>query len=347
MQYLRTAVVAAALALGISNGFADPAALRLLSQNPSNDKAYPSEVAAIDRVNTNTSLEVKITRAEFSQLGLSTADALRYLSSGAFDIVNVPIGIASRDDPFLEGIDLIGVSTDMDRMALATESYRKVFDDRVREKFGAKVLTLWPFGPQAFFCNKPITGLNDIKGLKVRSYTPTMTRFVEQFGAAPVTLPLSEVYLALQRGVVDCGITSPTSGTSAKLPEVTTHLLPISLLGAMNVHLISLKAWDKLSPEQQEALTQEFKTLETNLWEVARHTNDDAVLCATGQDGCQGYEKYKMTLVTVTEDMVASSHKAAEEVVIPAWADRCSQTYPDCGKVWGETIGKALGIQVQ
>jgi TRAP-type C4-dicarboxylate transport system substrate-binding protein len=347
MNYLRTAVAAATLALGMSSAFADPATLRLLSQNPSNDKAYPSEVATIDRVNKNTALEVKIARSEFSQLGLSTADALRYLSSGAFDIVNVPIGIASRDDPFLEGIDLIGVSTDMDRMALATESYRKVFDDRVGEKFGAKVLALWPFGPQAFFCNKPITGLDDIKGLKVRSYTPTMTRFVEQFGAAPVTLPLSEVYLALQRGVVDCGITSPTSGTSAKFPEVTTHLLPISLLGAMNVHLVSLKAWNKLSPAQQEELTKEFKALETALWEVARTTNEDAVNCDIGQDSCKGYQKYKMTLVPVTDAMVASSHKAAEEVVIPAWIERCSQTYPNCGKVWEDTIGKALGIKIQ
>lgn len=347
MQHLRTAVVAAALALGISNGFADSRALRLLSQNPSNDKAYPSEVATIDRVNKDAPLDVKITRSEFSQLGLSTADALRYLSSGAFDIVNVPIGIASRDDPFLEGIDLIGVSTDMDRMVQATESYRKVFDDRAREKFGAKVLALWPFGPQAFFCNKPVAGLDDIRGLKVRSYTPTMTRFVEQFGAAPVTLPLSEVYLALQRGVVDCAISSPTSGTSAKFPEVTTHLMPISLMGAMNVHLISLKTWDKLSPEQQEGLTKEFKTLEANLWDVARHTNADAVECATGQDDCKGYQKYKMTLVPVTDEMVASSHKAAEDVVIPAWIDRCSQTYPDCSKVWDETIGKALGIRAR
>jgi TRAP-type C4-dicarboxylate transport system substrate-binding protein len=347
MKVFRIAALAATLALGISQGHATPNSLRLLSQNPASDKAYPVEMALVEEVNKDSTAELKISRSEFSQLGLSTADALRYLHSGAFDIVNVPIGIASRDDPFLEGIDLIGVGTDMDRMLLATDSYRKAFDDRVKEKFGAKVLALWPFGPQAFFCNRAITGLDDIKGLKVRSYTPTMTRFLEQFGAAPVTLPISEVYLALQRGVVDCAITSPTSGTTGKFPEVTTHLLPISLLGAMNVHLISLKKWEQLTPEQQATLTKDFKTLEDSLWDVARKTNEDAVRCATGQEGCQAYQHYKMTPVQVTDTMVARMHEVAEQAVIPAWVARCGETYPDCGKVWQETIGKALGLQTK
>ncbi len=58
------------------------------------------------------------------------------------------------DDAFLEGIDLIGVSTNMNDLEAAVNAYRDAFDKRIQQRFGAKVLAIWPFGPQVFFCNK-------------------------------------------------------------------------------------------------------------------------------------------------------------------------------------------------
>ena len=42
-------------------------------------------------------------------------------------------------------------------------------------------------------------------------------RLIQSFGATPVTLQFSEVYPALQRGVANCGVTSPTSGNSGNV----------------------------------------------------------------------------------------------------------------------------------
>ena len=88
------------------------------------------------------------------------------------------------------------------------------FEKRVAEKFNAKVMTLWPYGPQVFYCNAEIASLDDFEGLKIRSYTASMSTLIEALGASPVTMSFKEVYPALQRGVVDCAITSPTSGNT-------------------------------------------------------------------------------------------------------------------------------------
>ena len=115
-------------------------------------------------------------------VGVQAQDALRLIRSGAFDIMSVQIGQASRDDPFFEGIDLIGVSTDMAQLRKAVDAYRDAFDKRLQAKFNAKVLTLWPFGPQVFYCNTEIKSLDDLKGLKVRSFTPSMAALIQHLG---------------------------------------------------------------------------------------------------------------------------------------------------------------------
>ncbi|WP_201746325.1 type 2 periplasmic-binding domain-containing protein [Veronia nyctiphanis] len=103
----------------------------------------------------------------------------------------------------------------------------------MRSRFGATVLALWPFGPQVFYCNADIEKVDDLAGLKIRSFTPSMFALLETFGASPVTLSFGEVYPALQRGEADCGVTSPTSDNSGKWPEVTTHQLPLSVSGSV------------------------------------------------------------------------------------------------------------------
>jgi TRAP-type C4-dicarboxylate transport system substrate-binding protein len=180
-------------------------------------------------------------------LGLNLADALRLVRSGSYDVVSTQVGLASRDDPFLEGIDLIGVSTNMDDLQAAVDAYRDIFDKRIGERFGAKVLAIWPFGPQVFFCNQPIKTLDDLKTLRVRSFTPSMSKLIEALGATPVSIPFPEVYPSLQRGVANCGVTSPTSANTGRWPEVTSHLLPLSVSGSIQAHLVNAAWWAKLT----------------------------------------------------------------------------------------------------
>ena len=99
-----------AMMLAAAAFYALPAAaqttMRLLSQSPPQSKQLPLELAAIERLHKNPDAGMTVARSEFAALGLNTGDALRYIR-GTFDAVSVPIGIASRDDPFLEGIDIM------------------------------------------------------------------------------------------------------------------------------------------------------------------------------------------------------------------------------------------------
>lgn len=338
----------AAIVLAVSTASFAQTPMRLLSQSQAISTQFPIENAAIERVNANKGLGIAATRQEFQSLGLQLGDALRFVRSGTFDVVSTQVGLASRDDAFVEGIDLIGVSTDMAELRSAVDAFREVFDKRIQDRFGAKVLAIWPFGPQVFFCNQPIRTLDDLKGMRVRSFTPSMSALIQALGATPVTLAFPEVYPALQRGIANCGITSPTSANTGKWPEVTSHLLPLSVSGSVQAHLASAAWWGRLSPAQQQGITAEFRTMEDELWKLASTTNDNATACSTGQTAeCTVHGKYSMTLVKVAPADMEKVRAVSQEKVLSEWAQRCESVYPNCKQVWNDTLGKARGIAIR
>jgi len=346
----RLAATAAALALAAPLGLAQaqsPTTMRVAGNFSSNTKhvdaiekpffiALPKLIGVPLNVNYNP----------MDVVNVQAADALRLLRSGTFDVMSVQIGMASRDDPFFEGIDLIGVSTNMKDLRKAVDAYRTVFDQRLQARFNAKVLTLWPFGPQVFYCNKPIKTVNDIKGLKVRSFTPSMAALIQYLGGTPITLQFSEVYTSLQRGVADCGVTSPTSGNTGKWPEVTTHFMPLSVSGSVQGHFMNLNYWKKFSPEQQQRLTAAFKQMEDQMWDLAERVNDDAVNCNVGKEPCKEGVKFKMQLVDVTPEDANRVKSAVTAAVLPLWKQTCNKVDPKCTETWNGTVGKARGYKI-
>lgn len=292
-------------------------------------------------------LDVAVNYNPLDVVGINMQDTLRMVKSGAFDIVETTIGSAARDDPFLEGIDLIGVSTTMDELRESIDAYRDAFSKRVAEKFNAKTLTLWPYGPQVFYCKADIKTLSDFKGLKVRSYTPSMSALVKYLGATPVTLQFKEVYPALQRGVADCAITSPTSGNTGKWPEVTTHFLPLGISWSVNGHFMNLDKWNALSADQKSKLTAAFKDFEKGFWNLAKQNNGWAIACNTGGAECKNYNKFNMKLVSPSAADRATVQKAAVKEILPTWKKTCDGVYAECSKIWDATIGKVRKISTK
>lgn len=345
-QLLLSTIAGFALAFSAGAHAVDPTSMRIAGNFSSNK----NHIDLIERpFFTNlpkiVGTPMAINYNPMDAVGVQAADALRLLRSGTFDVMSVQIGMASRDDPFFEGVDLIGVSTNMADLRKAVDAYRQAFDERLQRRFNAKVMTLWPFGPQVFYCNKPIKTVDDMKGLKVRSFTPSMAALIQSLGATPVSLQFSEVYPALQRGVADCGVTSPTSGNSGKWPEVTTHFLPLSVSGSVQGHFMNLDYWKKLSPEAQAKMLAAFRNMEDQMWQLAERANADAMSCNVGGD-CKDGTKFKMTLVKVSPEDEKKIKNAVSAVVLPLWKNSCNKVDPKCAETWNATVGKARGYKI-
>lgn len=78
------------------------------------------------------------------------------------------------------------------------EIFQKLYD-----KYNVHLIGVVITGVEAFVSSKPLNGVDDLKGLKMRAPEGMVQKVFAAAGAAPVNLPGSEVYTSLEKGVID------------------------------------------------------------------------------------------------------------------------------------------------
>ena len=103
------------------------------------------------------------------------------------------------------------------------------------------------------FTNKPIKRPQEIKGQKIRT-SATYEPFIKTLGAVPITLPGSEVYTALERGVVDGYAWAVIGNISMGWSEVCKNIIEPRIY-SMNVEaLVNLDTWNKIPKNLQKMM---------------------------------------------------------------------------------------------
>ena len=208
-------------------------------------------------------------------------------------------------------------------------------------------MATYPFSGQMLFCRKPIASLADLKGLKVRINGPSAGDLVKALGGQPVSLAFGEVYTALERGTVDCGITGSGSGNGVKWPEVTTHLHTLSLSWSTAGYFVNLAWWNKLEPSIRAEFEKTFAAIENAQWKRGEEATADGVACNVGRaEGCSGklatLVKKPMAEVKAQPNEASLIQASLADTILPAWVKRCGDR---CGVVYNEVIAPITGVK--
>lgn len=333
-----------AAALLISTAHAQPLQLKVLGQPAGSGLIQQNqEQPFFTRFAAASGLDVNVQYVPTDIAGIPDSDGLRILKSGLFNIVSIRGSQVSRDEPSLLGFDLVGLNTSYEAGRANTRAFYDYVDKRLQSKFNAKLLGVWPAGPQLVFCKPAISSLADLKGLKVRVGDQSGAKFMAGLGAIGVPMPFGEVQQALTMGVVDCAVTGPASANSAGWPEAATTVLPIALQLAVNGYAINLQTWNAMSVEQQGKLQKAFDELDNNIWDYSKELYEDAMRCNAGELPCNQGKSYKLKTLPVTAADQATVAAAVEKTSLPAWAAQCNAVDPDCENVWRATIGAHSG----
>ena len=164
---------------------------------------------------------------------------------------SVPSYTAGRF-PLTEVIDLpLGVKTAAQGTRLLNDFYKKF---KPKEWDAVKVMFFWTSGPHMPCTKQPVTSLEGMKGLKIRS-TGTSAAIVQALGGAPVGMPMSDAYDAMARGVVN-GLFIPFEPLKGwKHAEVVNSCTFWASAGANGVFVVmNKKKWESLPKDIQQII---------------------------------------------------------------------------------------------
>jgi TRAP-type C4-dicarboxylate transport system substrate-binding protein len=272
-------------------------------------------------------------------------EVIRLVRSGQVDIGAAPLTTVSGDVPILDGADLAGLNPEIE-MAYKVATAMVPIANRELERLGVRLVATFPYPAQVFFCRKPISGLADFKGLKVRVNGPSPGDLMNALGAQPTALAFGEVYSALERGTVDCGVTGTGSGNGVKWYEVTSHLYNLSISWSTAGYFVNLAWWNKLDPAVRSFLEAQLKQVQEAQWKLGAEATQDGVDCNIGNAaGCKIANLVKtkpMTLVKASDADKARVRDALANVVLPNWVKRCGVK---CGETYNEVIAPITGVR--
>jgi TRAP-type transport system periplasmic protein len=344
----RTLTSAAALlaaATAATGAAGDTLSLRVLGQPAGSGLIQQQkEQPFFEAFGARAGIDAEVSYLPVDVAGIPDTDGLRVLRSGLFDIVSIRGPQVSRDEPTVLGLDLVGLNASFEAGRANTAAFLDVVDARLQSNFNAKLLGVWPAGPQVIFCKPEVKGLADLRGLKIRVGDQSAANFVAGLGATGVPMPFGETQPSLGRGVVDCAITGPASANSGGWPEVTTTVLPVALQLAINGYAINLDKWNAMTPEQQSAVETAVKAHVDDIWAYSEDLYEDAMRCNAGATPCEHGKSYGLTVTEVSDGDLELVQKALTETSLPTWAGQCNAVNPSCEADWRATVGARLGL---
>ena len=228
------------------------------------------------RANAKLAGKAKVTVFGSSQLG-GDGEMLQKLKLGTLDMALPSTAMSSQVDLFgiFEMPYLVKDRAHMGRIE------KEIFWAKLEpeaEKKGLKVLAVWENGYRHITNNKlPINVPADLKGIKLRvPEGKWRVKMFQAYGANPSPMKFSELFAALQTGVMDGQENPFTQIYSAKLQEVQKYLSLSGHVYTPAYLTVGKTKWESLPPDVRKVLEDTAKETQAYVYEVA--AKDDADL---------------------------------------------------------------------
>ncbi len=241
------------------------------------------------------------------ELPYQPSDAVDISSKGVVDLANGEVSYIAGEIPIAPLISLPLLVRSKEEALKAGKPFMARLDKAIQEKYNAKLLWwfTWP--------NRKIIGkgkvpqsLADLKGKKIRFPGPIGSEFLSRLGMVPVNINPGDVPVAIQRGTLD-----GTSGAyvflqSSKWHEFCNWGYEIECGAVYNLTLINKNAYEKLSPEMKNVLSDLGNKYQAKCTDFGYSLEDRSR---------ENFQKSGITFVKPTE----KDFEVAKEKILPFW----------------------------
>ncbi len=193
----------------------------------------------------------------------------RAVRSRQVPIGEVFMGLLGNEDPVYKLDNLPFLATDFDQAQLLYAASKSAIEKKL-DKEGLMLMYSVPWPPQGIYSKHEINSVEDIKGVKMRAYSSTLSRLAVLLEATPTTVQTVEIPQAFSTGIVNLMITSPTTGVSSQSWDYVEHYTDVQAWIPKNMVIVNKRAFKRLDKDVQQALLAAAADAEQRGWEMAR-----------------------------------------------------------------------------
>ena len=256
-----------------------------------------------EQVEANSGGAITVEIFPSGQLG-TAAETIQGVIAGNIEMTIVDVALVSNVFPYAQLFTAPGVFASVEEFdAFALSPRGMQFREDLRATTGIQMLDMVCKGFRNFTTsNRELRVPEDARGVTFRTQeSPIMIRMVEALGARAVPMPGSEMYVAMQQGVVD-GQENPVLNIIQDLTyEVQTYLVLNGHVAGSMVFLINGRLYDEMGPELQAVVNEASAVAVAAAQEVIERRN---------REGVQILRDYGMTVYEPTVEELAMWREA-------------------------------------
>ena len=299
------------------------------------------EVYLIPNLTERTNGQVELSVSSFPELGLAGTDTMSLVRDGTLGAVEIYGGYVGGEYPAVEVQYLWGLWPSHE---VHYTVQTKIFDDIekiIDDATGAKVWSRnWiPGDDQMFFSKKALRTLEDFEGLKTRSHSAALSDWINGMGAEAQFVAFAEVYSALERGILDAGVTGASPGFAQRWYEVTEFMNGGLYSFNSTTNVINEGVWNDIPADLQQIILEEGAKLELEALRIAAIQNKMGI----ARNVVAGLDHVEFS----DELNEHSFNVAAMQHVIPAWIKRVGGAdHPTVTEIFNKKVGPVVGLEI-
>ncbi|MCO5145044.1 MAG: TRAP transporter substrate-binding protein [Aquamicrobium sp.] len=270
LKYLGCAAFAATMT--VTTAYAEQ--WDLAAAYPASNPITAETIRFAEKVGEATGGELTIVVHPSASL-LPLAQIKRGVQTGDIEAGEIILVALENEDP-LYGLDNVPfVVTGIDDARKLWDASRPMLEERFAKQ-GMRLIYAAPWPPQGLYTPRPAEKVEDLAGLKFRSYGPSAARFGELLNLTVTNVAFAELSEALATGRVDAMMTSAQTGVDAHVWETPLkYFYDLQAWIPKSGVFVNEEAFQKLTPETQKTVLDLAAEAEAATWERVVTLSDE------------------------------------------------------------------------
>ena len=291
------------------------------------------------KVSERTNGAVTIEISSYPELGLAGPDTIRLVNDLTLEFAEIYSGYVGGDLPIIDVGNLWGLSPSNDAHLALTDAIEDDMIRILREATGGEPIFRNYYPNQYIFSSVPLDDLAAYEDKKIRQHSTILGDLLAGLGAEGQFVAFADVYTALERGVLDGGVTGGTPGYGQRWYEVTDYLYG-PIVGSIGVTYVTVNGekWNDLSPENQAILKEIGQEYEAENLRLLKEDWDPAGITLNVAEG--------MTYSDFPDEVKTRMRSTALDLIIPNWVERAGGPDSEGVQIFNEKVGPIVGVKI-